>query len=343
MSNRPAPTLSTPDNPLNDTSPPDQAASGNQAIVLVSGVPPEAAAAVTDSVVVRALATDEPWPAELAWPLLVATPAALAAVADADIARCLPVIVGEDLSVLKAALPAVLSARQSIMDDARREAEADATLEQFVHAISHDLKGPIQGVLGLAGLLTDRPGAVQPDLLPFARRIETDAQRMSSMIDALTRQSRLGRGGVRMASIDVEQLIEDVFAGAITEFGARIPRLVCDGPMPHLIADAEMLEIVLAALVDNAIRYNDRSPPRVHVAVVGGTITVRDDGIGIPQRAHTAIFEMFTRVDRKRPADCGAGLAIAQRAAELMGARIQVTSEVGLGSAFHIVGLKAAG
>jgi signal transduction histidine kinase len=113
-------------------------------------------------------------------------------------------------------------------------------------------------------------------------------------------------------------------------------------PVPRLHGSPRDLALLVRNLVDNAIRY---TRPGGRVEVVLGTddgevvLTVRDTGLGIPQRDLPRIFERFYRVDRARSRETGGtglGLSIVRHVVENHGGRISVESELGRGSAFEV-------
>ena len=246
-------------------------------------------------------------------------------------------------AAFRASVKAALAVRRSQSALAEARARMQREFESFVYAVSHDLKAPLQGVLGIAGLLVERNRDTLPaKTVGYLERIENDAERLGGMIHALALYSRLGRGGLRTQRLELAQVVDEAFAVAINAHGSRIPRLTFDEDLPRLVADRGLLESMLGQLVNNALIFNDSKPPRVHVGWreaegddLGGVLTVRDNGLGLPASMHTEVFEMFGRHHRQR-GGVGTGLAMVQRAAMLHGGRAWLESAEGEGSTVFV-------
>ncbi len=238
----------------------------------------------------------------------------------------------------RAAVKAALNVRRLRAAVAEERSRSEREFESFVRAVSHDLKAPLQGVLGIAGLLVERNRDTLPDkTLGYLERIENDAERLGGMIHALALYSRLGRGGLRTQRLSLLEVVDEAYAVAIGAHSSRIPHLTFDDSLPRLVADRGLLETLVGQLVDNALIFNDSKPPRVHIGwqdaegpEPGGVLTVTDNGLGLPGSMHEEVFEMFGRHHRDR-AGVGAGLAMVRRAAMLHGGRARLESVEGEG------------
>ncbi|MDP6943618.1 MAG: histidine kinase dimerization/phospho-acceptor domain-containing protein, partial [Myxococcota bacterium] len=106
------------------------------------------------------------------------------------------------------AIEATLAMRSRLLAAKAEVARTEAEREAFVHAVSHDLKGPLQGIIGLAGLLMEQSGVrVFPEVAAYAQRIEDDADRLAAMVSALTRYARLGRPALARTNVALEPLV----------------------------------------------------------------------------------------------------------------------------------------
>ncbi|MGM0576750.1 MAG: sensor histidine kinase [Myxococcota bacterium] len=249
-----------------------------------------------------------------------------------------------DAETFRLEVRAALVVRRRLLASAESVRCADEELASFLYVVSHDLKAPIQGLLGVAGLLSELEGdRLSADGRKYCDELERNGQRLARMVDALTIISRLGRGGLDRRLVDLNELVEEVFAEIIFQHGERIPRLDHDAALPRLETDPKLLEDIVRRLVDNAVVHHGTGPPRVQVSceVVrspqdGVVLTVRDDGPGIPEHLREEIFELFAGPGVQGSAGVGAGLPIVRRAAQLLGGRVWLDSEPGEGSAFHV-------
>lgn len=229
------------------------------------------------------------------------------------------------------------NARADRLADRARGAQAGGGLNELIKALRHELRGQLQGMMGLANLLgefeRERLSAEGRD---WCRRLEGSGERLCRLVDDLVTYLRLGRQELERASVDVAALAEDVFEQRPAERGAPPPDFAYEGPRIRVRADRRALAAALACLVDNAVRFAD-GPPRVRVSVspgdpsvegsAGFTLQVADAGPGVPEAARQRIFTLFERhhvdADGLR-AGAGVGLAIVALVAERHGGRAWV-------------------
>ena len=107
-------------------------------------------------------------------------------------------------------------------------------------------------------------------------------------------------------------------------------------------ADRDLVCSALNALVDNAVSFSDGPSPLIDIGwrlnEAGQVVlTVRDEGIGMADHALESVFEMFTRLDKRRGKGLGVGLAMARRCAELCGGGLTLSSEPAVGTTAHLV------
>lgn len=218
-------------------------------------------------------------------------------------------------------------------------ARANRELDDFTYIASHDLKEPLRGIRGYCEVLReDHGGNLNDDGQFMVGRLAVLCQRLEQLIDDLLRYSRLGRAPER-ATVDLNEVLDRVLetlGPAIERRGGQVARI---DSLPTVDADATMVGEVLQNLIANGLKFNHSEPPVVEVGCLRAerpTIFVRDNGIGIEQRHHEAIFEMFRRLHgRDRYEGTGAGLCITRKILERHGERIWLESEPGAGSTFY--------
>jgi signal transduction histidine kinase len=243
-----------------------------------------------------------------------------------------------DASASELALATACVARQRLRTLSLEVEATAADHEDFAHAVSHDLKGPLQGIIGLAGLLMEQSGVrVFPEVESYAGRIEGEADRLAAMVSALTAYARLGRPRPTLQPVALGPLVDTLSASAIRRHTHRFPRFKVAPEIGAVHANEELLSVAIDALIDNAVRFTEPGPLTISVGWVAGPegrgrLTITDAGIGISERGTEDVFEMFTRLDKRRPDGIGVGLTMARRATQLCGGTISLTSTLGEGT-----------
>jgi PAS domain S-box-containing protein len=239
-----------------------------------------------------------------------------------------------------------ISERRRAEEDIRQKVvelmRSNQELEQFAYVTSHDLSEPLRMVASYTQLLERRYSEqFDQDAREFMGYIVGGAQRMKQLIDDLLLYSRAGRPSVQMKSLALDRALDDALANlahAISTSGAIIER----SPLPRVVADKSGMVQVFQNLIGNAIKFRaENTVPVVRVqAEDAGTewlVSVSDNGIGIAPEYFQRIFVIFQRLHaRTRYEGTGIGLSICKKVVERHGGRIEVTSEPGQGTTFHI-------
>lgn len=239
-------------------------------------------------------------------------------------------------AIVAAALATLLFAR---MRAARRTSELRTT---FVAAVSHELRTPIASVRMLAELLEE--GRVEPgEVKEVYEALAKEAKRLGETVDRLLGFSRLAAG-----KITLELRVQPVAAPverAIAAFRERRSGVEVEADLDATVTsdiDAGQIEVVVANLLENAVKYApDGDPYRVSVRRDGGDVrlSVRDAGPGIAAKHHERIFEAFERVDdrlSKATEGSGIGLSLVRQIARAHGGDAWVESEPGAGATFVV-------
>lgn len=220
---------------------------------------------------------------------------------------------------------------------------AERNRREFTANVSHELKTPLQGIIGSAELIEN--GMVKPDDLPrFVGHIHAEAARLVTLIDDIIRLSQLDEGDA-MPTEPVDLLaVSQEAAGNLQDAAAvRGVTVGVTGQPAVLPGVRRLIYEIVYNLCDNAIKYN-RDGGRVDVTVAadadGSSITVADTGIGIAPEHQGRVFERFYRVDKshsKASGGTGLGLSIVKHAVQYHHGRIELESTPGTGTTIRVV------
>lgn len=228
----------------------------------------------------------------------------------------------------------------------RAEKEALAK-EQFFAMMSHEMRTPLNGVLGIAEILADtKLSGEQRRHLAVLRESGDDLLRIINAVLDFSKMSTGDHFELESAAFDVRRAVRAAAATVRAQAEAKDIELrvdVADNVPQTLLGDVARLKQVLLNLLGNAVKFTDEGRVTVSVSCRAATdkarvrFEVRDTGIGIPKEARENLFDAFTQVDAsvsRRFGGTGLGLAICRKIIEKMGSPIQVESTVGRGSAF---------
>ncbi|MGH8707817.1 MAG: sensor histidine kinase [Burkholderiales bacterium] len=219
-------------------------------------------------------------------------------------------------------------------------------LESFSYSVSHDLRAPLRAVDGYARMLqedfAERLGEEGCRQLGVVR---DEARRMGQLIDDLLAFSRAGRQSMRVAPVDMTNLVRAMAA----ELAPEYPQAQVEvGELPPAAADPALLRQVWLNLIGNALKYSARQPaPRVEI---GGRADgaqaeywVQDNGAGFDERYAHKLFGVFQRLHGAHEfPGTGVGLAIVQRVVARHGGRVRAQGKPGAGARFSFT-LPASG
>ena len=235
-----------------------------------------------------------------------------------------------------------------VLHDLTRVRQFEAMRADFVANVSHELRTPLTAIRGYAetllhGALQDRDKAVQ-----FVEVIQRHSERLTRLIDDLLTLSdlELGKTEIRPRPLAVAEVVGTPIEMLRQKAAERSIELRADVPegLPEVFGDRDRLEQVLINLIDNAIKYSGPGS-EVHVAaarLTGGAaieISVRDNGVGIPEKDIPRLTERFYRVDRARSRELGGtglGLAIVKHIVQAHGGALSVESQLGRGTTVRV-------
>ena len=220
---------------------------------------------------------------------------------------------------------------------------AERNRREFTANVSHELKTPLQGIIGSAELIEN--GMVKPDDLPrFVGHIHAEAARLVTLIDDIIRLSQLDEGAAMPTEpVDLLAVSQEAAENLHDAAAARSVTVSVTGQPSVIPGVRRLLYEIVYNLCDNAIKYN-RDGGRVDVTVAadadGSSITVADTGIGIAPEHQSRVFERFYRVDKshsKASGGTGLGLSIVKHAVQYHHGRIELESTPGTGTTIRVV------
>ena len=232
----------------------------------------------------------------------------------------------------------VVGAVIAILDVTERESR-EALRREFTANVSHELKTPLTSISGFAELM--KTGTVPPETVPeFAGDIYREAQRLITLVEDIIHLSQLdeGMGSMERGQVDLTGVARDVVQRLTPAAEKAGVTLQLTGRETMVEGVRQVLDEMVANLVDNAIKYN-RPGGSVSVAVDMAEgkprLTVRDTGIGIPAAHQERVFERFYRVDKshsKEVGGTGLGLSIVKHAAAYHNASVTLESTENVGT-----------
>ncbi|MBB5517637.1 response regulator [Amphiplicatus metriothermophilus] len=218
---------------------------------------------------------------------------------------------------------------------------------RFLATMSHEMRTPLNGILGMTGLLLDTD--LSPSQRAYAEAVRESGASLLALINDILDYSKLdsGRLDLEEAPFDPYGLVQNVselLAPRAAAKGVELAYFVDPETPRRLLGDEARVRQVLINLVGNAVKFTDEGTVTVEAGPADGpdgrraiAFRVRDTGVGVPPEAQESIFEEFAQADStrgRRSEGTGLGLAIARKLARAMGGDITLESAPGEGSLF---------
>ncbi len=228
--------------------------------------------------------------------------------------------------------------------------ESDRLKTAFLANMSHEIRTPMNGILGFAGLLKE-PGLTGEEQQEYIRIIKKSGARMLNIISEIMDISKIESGqiGIHLRETNLNEKMATINKLLKSEAEQKGIVLSCKNGLQtrqaYAVTDSEKLYSILTNLVKNAIKYTDKGSIEFGYEIVTGNIPdlsqlrffVKDTGIGILKERQEAIFDRFVQEDIsdvQARQGAGLGLSISKAYVEMLGGKIWVQSEKGVGSTF---------
>jgi PAS domain S-box-containing protein len=251
--------------------------------------------------------------------------------------------ISRDITELKQAEEQLRQAKEAAEAASRAKSE-------FLASMSHELRTPLNSIIGFANiLLKNKEATLNPGQLNFLERIQANGKHLLGLINEILDLSKIEaqKMEIHLCPTSVDTLVRETLAQHEALVRDKPVQLVAE--LPTLIApfetDPDKLKQVLINLIGNALKFTERGTITVRVRTDPTDnrplrMEVSDTGIGIPQEKLGLIFDAFQQAEAgtsRKYGGTGLGLTISRALCQFMGYRIEVSSQVGLGSTFSVV------
>ena len=211
-------------------------------------------------------------------------------------------------------------------------------LDQFAYVTSHDLKAPLRAIANLSEWIEeDLEDKLDEETRHNMNLLRGRVHRLENLINGLLAYSRIGRRKSEPQEVNVRAMLKDIID--LLDVGDRFSIEIQD-EMPTLVTELIPLQQVFTNLISNAIKHSDCDHGKIIISVLEQDnfyeFAVADNGKGIDSKYHDKIFTIFQTLEaRDTKESTGIGLAIVKKAVESQGGKVEVESQLGVGTTFR--------
>ena len=225
---------------------------------------------------------------------------------------------------------------------------ANESKSDFLASMSHELRSPLNVVIGMSELLED--ASLEESARDQVRSIQRSGKILLTLIEDILDISKIEAGKTKLefSTFSISELVEEAtenFVRQATEKKIKVISRLPKEDLEDFVGDSNRIRQILVNLIGNAVKFTDKGKVETTVTSVGHKTTgrrlvrfeIRDTGIGIPEEQHSRIFKKFSQVDSglgRRYGGTGLGLVICQRLVTMMNGKMGFSSQWGKGSVF---------
>jgi signal transduction histidine kinase len=227
--------------------------------------------------------------------------------------------------------------------------QASVAKSQFLANVSHDVRTPLNAILGYTSLLLRGvSGPIDPTQRESLARVDANARHLLTLINEILDISRIeaGKMPVRLSSIKLRELMREIMSevAPLIATSNLVVTASVPGGLPVIRSDRQKVKQILLNLLTNALKFTPRGSVTVSCTRRRSSreiaIAVADTGIGIAEKDQARIFEAFSQAEptpAREAGGTGLGLAICRRLATVLGGRITLESKLRQGSTFTLI------
>ena len=215
--------------------------------------------------------------------------------------------------------------------------QSNEELKSFAHIVSHDLKSPLRSINTLVTwILEDNEGKFSDDTNNNFNMLLKKIDKMDHLINGILKYASIDKIGKSNNIINLNKLVNDIIEVIYIPDNIKVE---IKGSLPKIKGDKFRIQQLFQNLIVNGIKYNDKEEGYVHINVEEKDkwyiFSVADNGIGIEEKYHGKIFEVFETLGEERSDSTGIGLSIVNKIIKMLGGDIWLDSKVGEGTTFY--------
>lgn len=248
--------------------------------------------------------------------------------------------VGRDITRQKEDAQTLQSAHIELAATVKALEDVNRELSEYSAAVTCEIKEQIRAVLNYAAFLhEDLEGELKEEQQQYLDGLKTAASRGHALVEDLKSFAQVGKHPEECEAVDLDRLVKETIAA---QHLRPVIDVVVPDAWPELEVQPTLLKMILGQLISNAVKFNTSDKKRIevgwqHAAAGRIEIFVRDNGIGIDAKLQHLIFGIFKRLHVESAGEgTGIGLAIAGKAARLLGGTLRCDSVPGTGSTFTL-------
>ena len=220
--------------------------------------------------------------------------------------------------------------------------DSNDELEKFAYVVSHDLKAPLNNIVGFAGLLEKELSEEQGSkAYKYSQIINSGSNKLAKLVTDILAYSKLESSEQEQEMIDLNNLTEEIILSISRYTQSRNGKIELLNIMPTIMGQRSMLVQLLKNLIENGLKYNESDVPSVSIQffndLLSPYIRISDNGIGIKEEHYSTIFTMFGRLHADEKYEgTGIGLASCRKIINKMDGSIAVNSNLEKGTRFDL-------